>query len=113
MEPLQVALIAAYLLVSFYFFSNWLKFFNRISLSVEDSFLSFVILVIVTMLWPFVIPIFLLQLLTARKPQFSAMLPVVLAIVVVSLITLSGLAAFGTAVPQALFYLFPGNHLQN
>ena len=114
MEPLQVSLIAAYLLlVSFYFFSNWLKFFNRNSLSVEDSFLSFVILVIVTMLWPFVVPISLLQLLTARKPQFSSIVPVVLAIVVVSLITLSGLAAFGTAVPQTLFYIFPGNDLQN
>lgn len=112
MEPLQVALIAAYLFVSCYFFINWLKFFNRIRLSVEDSFLSFVILVIVTMLWPLVVPMFLMQLLTARKPQFSSIVPVVLAIVVVSLITLSGLAAFSTAVPQTLFYLFPNNHLQ-
>ena len=112
METLQVASIAAYLFVSFYFFINWLKFFNRIRLSVEDSFLSFVILVIVTMLWPFVVPMSLMQLLTARKPQFSSIVPVVLAIVVVSLITLSGLAAFSTAVPQTLFYLFPSNHLQ-
>ena len=112
MEPLQVALIAAYLFVSFYFFINWLKFFNRIRLSVEDSFLSFVILVIVTMLWPFIVPMSLMQLLTARTPQFSSIVPVVLAIVVVSLITLSGLAAFSTAVPQTLFYLFPNNHLQ-
>ena len=112
METLQVASIAAYLFVSFYFFINWLKFFNRIRLSVEDSFLSFVIFVIVIMLWPFVVPMSLMQLLTARKPQFSSMVPVVLAIVVVSLITLSGLAAFSTAVPQTLFYLFPNNHLQ-
>ena len=112
MEPLQVALIAAYLFVSFYFFINWLKFFNRIRLSVEDSFLSFVIFVIVIMLWPFVVPMSLMQLLTARQPQFSSMVPVVLAIVVVSLITLSGLAAFTTAIPQTLFYLFPNNRLQ-
>ena len=112
METLQFASIAAYLVVSFYFFINWLKFFNRIRLSVEDSFLSFVIFVIVIMLWPFVVPMSLMQLLTARTPQFSSIVPVVLAIVVVSLITLSGLAAFSTAVPQTLFYLFPSNHLQ-
>ena len=114
MEPLQVALVAAYLLVSSHFFINWLKFFNRSRrLSVEDSFLSVVILVITTILWPFIIPISLLELLKARKLEFSSMMPVVLAIVVFSLITLSGLAAFGTAVPQALFYLFPGNQLHN
>lgn len=114
METLQITLIIAYLIVSSYFFMNWVKFFkqNR-SLSVEDSFLSFVLLVIVTVLWPFVVPISFLKTLRTRKLEFSRMLPVVLAVVVVSLITLSGLAVFGGAMPQAFFYIFPGKHVQN
>ena len=111
MEPLQVALIAAYLFVSFYFFINWLKFFNRIRLSVEDSFLAFVILFIASILWPFVVPISFLEHLKAQKLQLSSVLPLVLMVVVISLITLSGIAAFNETVPQKFLYFFLGNHL--
>jgi hypothetical protein len=68
MEQLNILLLIAYLFVTSYFFINWLKFFNRSpSLSIEDRFLSVVILIIATLLWPFVVPIsFIDELLKAR-----------------------------------------------
>lgn len=64
-----MAVITAYLLISFYFFINWLKFFNHApSWSIEDRFLSVVILIVATILWPFVVPIsFIDELLKARE----------------------------------------------
>ncbi len=59
MELLKTFLIVLYVSLTFRFFLNWLKTFNCIPISsVEDSFLSIVILFIVTVLWPFVVPIF-------------------------------------------------------
>ena len=111
MEALRISITVAYLFVTLWFSINWLNFFKRVlSLSVEDSFLSFVILFIVTVLWPFVVPISLLKHLKARI-QLSSVLLFSLAIVVVSLITIFGIAAFNKSVPQAFFYLFPDNHL--
>lgn len=67
MELLRIDLVVAYLLITLYFFNNWLKFFNRsLLLSVEDRFLSVVVLILVTILWPFVIPVFFLKLLKNR-----------------------------------------------
>ena len=67
MDILQNNLLIAYLLITFYFFINWLKFFNQASIcSVEDWSLSVITLVIATILWPFVVPITLLEML---KPQ--------------------------------------------
>lgn len=107
-----IALVIAYLLITFYFFTNWLKFFKRTpKLSPEDMFLSLVILVVSTILWPFVVLISSLEVLKARNLQLSSMMTVVLAMFVVSLLTISGLAAFGPALPQAFSDLFPGNHL--
>jgi hypothetical protein len=94
-ETLKIAFLVPYLFLTLYFFTNWLKFFKgKLTWSVEDSFLAFIILVIATILWPFVVPVSLLEQLKAQKPQLSIMLVVVLAIVVVSLIALSGLAGF-------------------
>lgn len=114
MENLRISLLSAYLIVSCYFFTNWFKFFKKhLNYSVEDSFLAIVILVIATVLWPFAVTISLLEILTFQKPKLSSMVAIFLGIVMVSLITLSGLAAFGEAVPQAFFYMFPSNELQN
>ena len=67
MYILQASLLSLYLLLTFSFFINWLKFFKKAPLSsVEDRFLSVIILVIATILWPFVIPINYLIML---KPQ--------------------------------------------
>ena len=90
MELLQTALIIAYLLITSYFFINWLKFFKQTSsLSVEEEFLSVVVLVIATILWPFVIPLTYLELFQAVKSQVKVM-PVVLAIFLISLLLYLG-----------------------
>lgn len=90
MELLQTALVIAYLLITSYFFINWLEFFNQTpSSSVEDRFLSVVVLVIATILWPFVIPISYLEFFQAGKSQFKVM-PVVLAISLISLLLYLG-----------------------
>lgn len=111
MGTIQIAIVFAYLVVTLGFSMNWLKFFKRVSgQSVEDSFLSLVIFFIATVLWPLVVPISFFEHLKARKLQLSSVLPLSLAIVVVSLITVSGISAFNKAVPQTFFYFFPGNH---
>ena len=67
MYILQTSLVILYLLLTFSFFINWLKFFKKAPrLSVEDWFLSVVLFVIATILWPFVIPITYMKML---KPQ--------------------------------------------
>jgi len=69
-EILQFTLVFAYLLITCYFATNWLKFFKRQPiLSPEDKFLSLVILFIAITLWPFVVPISWLELLKARKKK--------------------------------------------
>ncbi len=114
MENWQISLISAYLIGSCYFLTNWFKFFKKnLNSSVEDSFLAIVILVIATVLWPFAVPISLLEILTLPRHKLSSRLAIFLGIVVVSLIILSGLAAFGEAVPQAFFSMFSSNDLQN
>ena len=67
MYILQTSLLIIYLLLTFSFFLNWLKFFNQASIcSVEDWFLSVITLFIATILWPFVIPITFLGTLKAQ-----------------------------------------------
>lgn len=106
MEPLQGALVIVYVLITSYFFTNWLKFFRRSpKLSIEERFLSHIILVIATILWPFVVPISFVEFLKAGKLQLGSVMPVVLAMFLVSLITLPALAAFDGTVPQAFSYL--------
>jgi Ca2+/H+ antiporter len=90
MEILTIALIVSYLLISLCFFINWLNFFKqKHNLAPEDRFLSLVILVIATILWPVAVPISYLELLKARKSQFIVM-PVILAIFLVSLLLYLG-----------------------
>lgn len=90
MELIQTALVIAYLLITSYFFINWLKFFNQTpSSSVEDRFLSVVVLSIATILWPFVIPISYLEFFKAGKYQLKVM-PVVLGMFLISLLLYLG-----------------------
>ena len=104
-------IIVAYLVMTSYFFMNWLKFFKRSpKLSPEEMFLSIVILLIATIFWPIVVPISSLELLKAGKLQLNNMVSVVLAMFVLSLLTASGLAVFNPAVPQVFSYLFTDSH---
>lgn len=58
MEIIKITLTSLYLIITIHFLTNWLRFFNKNStLSVEDRFLSVLILCIVTFLWPFMIPV--------------------------------------------------------
>lgn len=110
METLQVVLVVTYLLGSSYFFIKWLKFFKgQPELAPEDTFLSLVILVITTILWPLIVPISFLEFLRTRKLEFSSIMPVVL-VILVSLLAVSGLTAFGASLPQPFSHLLRANH---
>jgi hypothetical protein len=53
---------------AFYFFTIWLKFFKRdTGLSLEDKQLSLVILGVATLLWPVVVPLAYIELLSKPK----------------------------------------------
>jgi hypothetical protein len=77
----QLAFVISYGLITGYFFVNWLRFSLRHpSSSPEDKFLSFVMFVISTILWPLVIPMSLIEIFKTRKIDLSAVVPVILAI---------------------------------
>ena len=68
-ERIEVVLLSIYILISCYFLIKWLRFHSRIpKSSLEDGFLSFVVLVVTTILWPLAIPLFVWKLL---KPKLS------------------------------------------
>lgn len=93
-----LVLVAFYLLVTTYFARNWVSFFqNKDNFSPEEMFLSLVVLIIATFLWPLVIPISVTQALQAKKLEISSVAPVFLVIVVVGVLTLSSLFAFTIA----------------
>jgi len=105
----EAALLATYLLVSCYFCINWLKFRRRVAAtSVEDAFLSVVVLLIVTTLWPLTIPISIWQLLKATNTTSNAT-TAFLAMLVLMLIF--GVTALNPTTLQTLSDLVHKNHL--
>ncbi len=57
MKLLIFASLITYVLISSYFFLNWLRFFKRsYRSSPENWFLSMVLLAIAVLFWPFVVP---------------------------------------------------------
>ncbi len=91
MNIIQATFFVAYLLITFYFLLNWLKFFNQKNISSpEEKFLSLIILMATIISWPFLVPISAVQALKAKKLQLSSVIPIILLI----FITISGLAAF-------------------
>ncbi|NJM69819.1 MAG: hypothetical protein HC862_06105 [Scytonema sp. RU_4_4] len=86
MNKLQLAFLINYLLMTGYFFVNWLRFFLRHpSSSPEDKFLSFVMLVITTVLWPITVPMSFIKILTTWKVEFNTVIPVLVAVFAFSL----------------------------
>ncbi len=80
MNQIQLTLVISYLLMSCYFFTNWLKFsLSHPHSSPEDKFLSFVMFLITTIFWPLIIPISCLDTLKKGKLEFSTVIPVLLA----------------------------------
>ncbi|WP_017317638.1 hypothetical protein [Mastigocladopsis repens] len=83
---MQLALVISYLLMTGYFFITWLRFSLRHpSASPEDTFLSFVLFLITTVLWPIVLPLSFVEILRTRKVEFSTVIPVIVFISAFSL----------------------------
>nr|WP_026082677.1 hypothetical protein [Mastigocladopsis repens] len=86
MNKMQLALVISYLLMTGYFFITWLRFSLRHpSASPEDTFLSFVLFLITTVLWPIVLPLSFVEILRTRKVEFSTVIPVIVFISAFSL----------------------------
>jgi nitrate reductase NapE component len=67
-ETVFIGAIGFYVVMLPILFSRWLDFMqNDDSLSSNEKFSSWVLLVIATILWPIVVPISYLELLDARK----------------------------------------------
>lgn len=81
MNQILLALFISYVLITCYFFSNWIRFSLRHPTSnPEDKFLSFVMTLITTIFWPLVIPISFLDMLKKRQFELTTVIPVILAI---------------------------------
>nr|WP_248277510.1 hypothetical protein [Brasilonema sp. UFV-L1] len=81
-----MAFLINYLLTTCYFFINWLRFFIRHpSSSPDDHFLSFVMLIISTILWPITVPMSFLKILKTQKVEFNTVIPVLITVFTFSL----------------------------
>ena len=86
MNQIQVTLLLSYFLMSCYFFTNWLKFSLRHPTSTpEEKFLSFVMFLVTTILWPVVIIMNLWQIFNKRKMELINVIPVIFAMFAFSL----------------------------
>jgi hypothetical protein len=91
MSKFQFPLVLSYLLMTCYFFTNWLRFsFRHPSSSPEDKFLSFVMFIISTLLWPLIVPISFLEILKTRKLEFSTAIPVLVTVFTFTLLLYMG-----------------------
>ncbi|NWF62532.1 MAG: hypothetical protein HXY43_25680 [Fischerella sp.] len=81
MNKIQSALVISYLLMTCYFCINWLRFSLRHPVSSpEENFLSWVMFAIATILWPLVIPMYLVKTCKTRQFEFSSVVPMLIAI---------------------------------
>lgn len=86
MNKIESAIIVSYLLMTCYFFINWLRFTLRNpNSSPEDKFLSFMMFVISTVFWPIIIPMSFIEIFKTKKLEFSIVVPVVVVISAFSL----------------------------
>lgn len=92
MDKLQLTFAFAYLLTSCYFSLRCLKLFQaEDGLSPENIFLSLIILNIVIISWPVVVSFSGIQAFQAKRLELGNAMP---AIVVLVILTVSGLAVF-------------------
>lgn len=86
MNQIQLTLLISYLLMTCYFFTNWVSFALRHpSSSPEDKFLSFVMCLITTVFWPLIVPMSLIEILKQRKLDVSTIIPVLLVMFAVTI----------------------------
>jgi hypothetical protein len=85
MNQWQLTLLITYLLMTGYFFTNWLKFCLRHPSSTpEEKFLSLMMFVITTIFWPVTIIMSLWKLWHQRPVELNTILPVMFAIFALS-----------------------------
>jgi hypothetical protein len=83
---IQLFMAFSYILMTSYFFFNWIRFsLRRPSSSVEDSFLSFAVCCITTMFWPLVIPMSVVEIIKTRRIEYGTAVPVLALLLAFSL----------------------------
>lgn len=86
MSKIQLFTVISYALMTSYFFSNWMRFSLRHpSSSTEDSFLSFVMCCITTILWPLIIPMSMVEIMKTRRIEYGTAVPVLATLLALSL----------------------------
>lgn len=87
MNKIEFAIIASYLLMTCYFFINWLRFTLRYpSSSPEEKFFSLVMFVISTIFWPIIVPMSCIETFRTKKFEFSVVVPILVAVSAFSLV---------------------------
>jgi len=91
---IPATLTIVYLSFSCYLVIDSLKLFKKGNLmSPEETFLSLIVLLVLTVFWPLTIPISSIQALKQNKLKLANVMPLIVVLVLVSLLTVSGLAA--------------------
>ena len=87
MNRIELTIVVSYLLMTCYFYINWMRFTLRHpNSSAEDNFLSFVMFIISTIFWPLIVPMSCLEILRTRKFEFSVVLPILVLVSAFSLV---------------------------
>lgn len=110
MTTIQFTFLTAYLLPSSIFFKNWLKFSKQKGkLSAEETLLSFVLLLIATILWPLLMPYYCLEFLKKKMPkrQLGYVMPAILVLVTVGVLSVSSFAMSKKFIAQGLIHILP------
>jgi hypothetical protein len=91
---IPATLTIIYLSFSGYLVIDCLKLFKKgNSMSPEETFLSLIVFLVLTVFWPLTIPISSIQALKQNKLKLANVMPLIVVLVLVSLLTVSGLAA--------------------
>jgi hypothetical protein len=85
-SKIQLFTVFSYILMTSYFFFNWIRFSLRHpSSSVEDGFLSFVMCCITTIFWPLIVPMSVVEIIETRRIEYGTAVPVVAVLLALSL----------------------------
>ena len=75
-----------YVLISFYFLQNWLRFSRQNpTYNPVDKFLSFLMLVVTTILWPLIVPISCMEIIQARRLEVGNVFPILFTVLLISI----------------------------
>ncbi len=86
MNQIELSFSIAYLLMTCYFFTNWLIFsLNHPTTAPEDKFLSVVMFLTTTIFWPLMILMSCLEMFKKKKIDINKVIPVILTIFVFSI----------------------------